>query len=160
MVIASMLFLRAIGGWPIRWLIRVSLPPAIYFWWFSVDTMKAWGAENLAPAQLKLSTVNSALAKLGGTPVTLYEPALWKGLEPSWGWKAAGVTLLLTALFTVVDGPRISKCAGCGEKGRDGDSFCHKCGESLAEIQACTNCGHRVQKDDVHCGRCSASLSQ
>ena len=159
LIVASFLYLRAIGGYPIRWLVRVAVPPALYFWWFSLEEMRSWGTQNLAPAQLKLSTVNGTLSKLGGTPVTIYEPALWRSLEPSWGWKAAGVCLALTALFAVLDGPRIPKCGSCGASGRDGESFCHECGEGFGPIHGCKNCGHKPGKGDSYCGRCSFKLS-
>ena len=155
LILASILYLRAIGGLPVRWLVRPAVLPAAYFWWQSVDQMKAWGARNLAPAQLKLSAVNSAMTKFGGERVNLYEPALWKGLKPSYGWKAAGILLLFTAVVTLLDGPRTPKCGACGKKGAEGDSFCFHCGKALAEAVVCRNCGEKLRQGDSFCRKCA-----
>lgn len=157
LVLASILYLRALGGFPLRWLVRLTVLPTAYFWWQSVEQMKSWGVKNLAPAQLKLSTVNSAMTKLGAERVTLYEPSLWKSLEPSYGWKAAGFLLLVTAVVTVLDGPRIRKCQSCGQKGRGGDSFCFQCGMALTDARLCGNCGGALQAGDSFCRHCAAS---
>ncbi|MFA5504323.1 MAG: zinc ribbon domain-containing protein [Vulcanimicrobiota bacterium] len=155
---ASTLFLRALGGSALRWLVRPALIPAAYFWWTSLEQMQAWGARSLAPAQLKLATVNQGLGSLGGEPITLYEPALWRGLEPSYGWQVAGAILVLSALFTLFDGPRMPHCGSCNKRGREGDSFCFQCGQAFSEQPVCSNCGQTAIEGDAFCRHCAKPL--
>lgn len=157
-VLAALLFLRAVLGAPLRWLVRPALIPSVYLWWNSVQATRAWGAETLAPAQIKLVSVNRTLTTLGGDDIRLYDPALWKNLEPSFGWKFAGVVLFSIGVATLLDGSFRRKCQSCGTKGRDQDSFCCKCGQSLTQATVCGNCGETARDGDNYCRHCSKSL--
>jgi Double zinc ribbon len=156
--LACCCLLRGVGGSTFRWLLRLVVLPSWYFWWQSTQQMKAWGAANLAPAQLKLSTVNDTLARLGAETVSLYDPIAWKGLEPDSGWYLTGGCLAVVSILTLLDGPKFLACPGCRAKAGDSDSFCFSCGHSLKSSPGCRNCGSRIGPEDKFCRTCGSGL--
>jgi len=154
LVLAGFHLLRAVGGPPFRWLVRIATLPALYFWWVSPEWAKAWGARHLAPAQLKLAPLNNALARLGGDTLELYKPPLWKTLEPQTGWYVAGGTLILTLLLTSFDGPNRLTCSSCKGTFTEDDRFCGECGEALKGGPHCGHCGEELNPNDKFCRRC------
>lgn len=150
-------FLRAVVGQFARWLVRISLIPAAYLWWGSLQAFKVWGAHTFGPAQIKMATVNSALARLGVEPVTLYDALAWKRLEPAFGWYACGASLILAALLTLLDGPRFRNCPACRCRTKSTDAFCPDCGTSVSQEPVCTNCGTPAATTDKFCRSCGSA---
>ena len=153
------LFLRGVGGWKVRWMVRLALIPAAYCWWTSLVEVKAWGARHLGSAQLEFSSINSTLAKLGVETITIYDASKWRALQPTFGWYAAGLCMLLIALVTSLDGPRRRACSECTLPAQDSDRFCHGCGQTLQSSLGCRNCGAFMQDEDRFCRLCGAEPS-
>ena len=156
--LSGLLVIRAVAGWPFRWPVRIATPIALYYWWASLEAVKTWGAKNLAPAQLKLAAVNQTLSRLGGESVTVYEPALWRSLEPQHGWHLAGLSLFLIGLLSVLDGPRSLLCSACQTKAKESDHFCHCCGHTLTISPGCRNCGGKPHPQDTFCRHCGSKF--
>lgn len=152
--LSGVLVMRTVAGWFFRWPVRMVTPVAFYYWWESLEAVKTWGAKHLAPAQLKLAPVNQTLSTLGGEGVTVYEPALWRSLEPQYGWHLAGLSLLSIGLLTAFDGPRSVVCSACQAKAKETDNFCHACGDTLTTSVGCRNCGGKPLVQDAYCRHC------
>lgn len=159
LLFASLFLFRMLTGYWARWLLRAAILPSLYFWFKAPAGVKAWAAYNLAPTQLKLAPVNQALSSLGGETISLYEPVLWRALQPQFGWYLAGASLGLALLYTLLDGPICRKCLGCAAELNSEDAFCASCGTVVGSWCGCTNCGHRGESTDRFCRRCGQEMT-
>lgn len=141
------------------WAIRLVLPWALYRWWTVEESYRLWGKAILTDWQLRLAPMNSALSRLGFEGVTLFEVAEWQSMPPGWGWKLAGVSLILAVLVSLLDWPIRTRCAGCGVKVRPEDPFCHGCGIRFPEVPGCARCGRVPTKGDRFCRLCGGSVN-
>ena len=112
LVVSMTLFARFLGGAKFRWPLRVFTSMALFFWWGSLASVKAWGASHLGAAQLGLSKFNMALATLGAETVSLYNASKWKQLSPAIGWYLTGALLISTLLFSLWDKQALKTCPG------------------------------------------------
>jgi hypothetical protein len=158
--LACVLLIRSIGGTIFRWGVRAGLLPSIYYWWHSLAEVKAWGAEYLATAQLKLSPVNQMLARMGTETITLYNAPEWRALEPTHGWYGAGGVLFFVLLLTAFDGTVKRHCLSCKAQTRENDSFCGGCGKALDSVPKCRNCGAGTESEDDFCRRCGQAQEE
>lgn len=159
MVLAGMHLLRALSVPGTAWAIRFLLPWGCYGWWTSEELFRAWGKSTLAPVQLKVSGLNTALSHLGVEPLSLFDPVLWREMEAGWGAKLAGVSLLLALLITAVDRPLRSRCPHCDATVSPEDPCCHGCGHRFPEVPACGQCGRAPLSGDRFCRGCGSSLA-
>lgn len=160
LVLGSLHILRSLNLPGSPWAIRVLLPWTIFRWWESAESFRLWGKATFAPAQLKLSGVNQALDTLGVDQVSLYDPVLWRTIEPGWGYKLAGCSLLAAVLVTLVDWPVRTRCPGCRSVISPEDPCCHGCGRCFPEVPGCLQCGRVPQRGDRHCRSCGQSLER
>lgn len=158
MVLGGLHILRALGLPGIPWGIRLLLPWALYRWWGSEELFRLWGKATFAPMQLKVSGLNTALGHLGVEQLSLFDPVLWREIEPGWGVKLAGLSLLCSALVTLLDLPVRWNCHSCRAKIAPDDVCCHACGYRFPEATACHQCGRAPRKGDRFCRSCGTGL--
>jgi hypothetical protein len=149
--------LRALNMPGMSWGIRLLLPWVIYRWWGSQQQFRDWGKATLAPVQLKLSGVNDTLSTLGLDGVSIYDPVLWRDVQPGWGYTVAGASLLMAILVTAIDQPPRTRCPSCRAVISPEDPCCHGCGKSFPEIPGCRQCGRPPQKNDRFCRSCGTA---
>jgi hypothetical protein len=149
---------RALGLPGVAWAIRALLPWTIYRWWQAEALFRDWGKGTLAPLQLKLSGVNSALETIGAERVTVFDPVLWRDVLPGPGYKLAGLALLLGGLVTLLDWPSRTRCGTCRAVVDPEDSCCHACGGRFPEATACSQCGRSPRTGDRFCRACGGAL--
>lgn len=158
LLLSFSLTFRALGGEMFRWVVRLVLVPASYFWWFALDGIRTWGIKTMGPLQLKMAGMNSALAKMGMEPLEIYNAHAWKNLEPTRAWYLMGACLGVTVLITVLDGRGSHVCSSCSTKGRDQDRFCHSCGTAFLPESTCSHCGGEGLSGDEFCRHCGRKL--
>ncbi len=154
LVTVFLLLGRALGWSSLRWGVRLTLPFGWFGWWTAEQSFRTWGATYIAPLQLRLAEVNSLLAKFNMSGVDLYEPALWRQLEPSWGWGLVGLGLLLISVQTLGDRSAVQICPGCRFKAPLGNCFCACCGHRFRPFLGCTRCAKVPLPNDRFCRAC------
>lgn len=157
-VLGLLHFGRSLGVVYCSWGIRMLLPFAAAGWWASPGRFLAWGKSILAPVQLQLSGLNQGLATLGAEPIVLFDPVQWREASLSWGWKYAGLVLLLATVLTALDWQPRRFCSACKAKVSHQDRCCHQCGTPFPEASGCLGCGSKPQKLDKFCRTCGRSL--
>lgn len=154
LVLLFSLALRTLMGPTMRWAVRVSIIPAAYFWWTSLDALQAWGMRQFGPLQLKLASLNSAISKVGGEPLEVFDVMAWKTLEPNRAFYLMGGSLALVAVLTLLDRSAKRECPTCTKKCQWEDAFCHGCGKAFEEVNGCRNCGENLGREDKFCRSC------
>ena len=154
LLLSFSLTFRALGGEMFRWVVRVALIPAGYFWYTALTSIKTWGMKTIGPLQLKLAGMNSGLAKMGMEPLEIYDAHAWKTLEPTRAWYMMGACLVLSALITIFDRRSTLICSRCFAGGQETDAFCHSCGTAFEPEKTCSHCGGSKSQGDEFCRRC------
>ncbi len=159
LVLGGLHLLRSLNLSAAAWLIRLLLPWALYRWWQSEEVCRLWGKAALAPLQMRLSPLNTALSSLGAREIEVFEASLWRELAPGLGWKFAGVSLLIALLLTIFDWPSRTRCPECRSKVLPEDPFCHGCGQHFPDVPGCVGCGRKPYSQDKFCRSCGREIA-
>ena len=151
--------LRALNLPGMPWAVRLLLPWTLWRWWTAEELFRQWGKQTFAPLQLRLSGVNQALSTVGAEPISVFDPTLWRDVEPGLGWKLAGVSLFLSLIVTLFDQPVRTRCSACQARISPEDRCCHGCGQQFPQVPGCLQCGRKPEKDDKHCRSCGRELA-
>jgi len=152
-VVFMALGLMAAVGYPLWKGVREDVLPA-----FAAELLVQDGVAYTDPDELAL---DRALGRVGdeGEAMAVARVDLEEELERRVAVLRQGRRAVPAPETTTVARPAVTaagNCSQCGHSYDAGDSFCVRCGASLA--QACPNCGHTYDTGDLFCAKCGQRL--